>query len=167
MRAWPAPSPQAAVRTLLVLLVVQGIGAVGGGVALVAAPDGGILHMPAGNLHGSPFHDFLIPGIVLLVVLGMWPLAAAAGLWRHHAWAWYSAFAIGCALMIFEVVEALSIPFSPLAAHLLRGRPRPGVAGPAPVGPALRRPAPARPLGHRVARRRRVGQRSPAPNPYP
>ncbi len=134
----------AAVRTLLVLLVVQGIGAVGGGVALVAGPDGAILHMPAGNLHGSPFHDFLIPGIVLLVVLGIWPLAAAAGLWRHHAWAWYSAFAIGCALMIFEVVEALSIPFSPLQPiYFVVGLALASLA----LLPSVRRFAGLRPLG--------------------
>jgi hypothetical protein len=138
------PPRTAGVWTLLVLLVVQGIGAVGGGIALVAAPDGGILHMPVENLHGSPFHDFLIPGIVLLVVLGVWPLAAAAGLWRHRAWAWYSAFAIGCGLMVFEVVEVLSIPFSPLQPiYFLVGLALAGLA----LLPSVRRFAGLRPLG--------------------
>ena len=91
----------------------------GGGVVLTVSPDGHLAHMPVANLHGSPFHDFRIPGLILLVVLGVWPLAAAIALWRRRAWAWYSSFAIGCGLVIFEIVEMLSIPFSPLQSSYL------------------------------------------------
>ena len=32
--------------------------------------------------------------------------------WLRRAWAWYSAVAMGCGLVIFELVEVQFIPFS-------------------------------------------------------
>ena len=49
---------------LLSILASEGIAAVAGGLSLVLAPDGSILHMPVEKLHGV-FTNFLIPGIVL------------------------------------------------------------------------------------------------------
>jgi hypothetical protein len=97
---------------LLVLLVVQGLGGLAGGLALTLKPDGSIMKMPLSYLDGSPFSDFLIPGLVLLLVLGVLPLIAAAGLWMRRGWAWYAAFAVGCGLMIWILVEIMIIPFS-------------------------------------------------------
>jgi hypothetical protein len=102
----------AGVWILLVLLVIQGLGGLAGGLALTLKPDGSIMKMPLSYLDGSPFSDFLIPGLVLLLVLGVLPLAAAAGLWMRRTWAWYAAFAVGCGLMIWILVEITIIPFS-------------------------------------------------------
>lgn len=102
----------AAVRTLLVLLLFQGLSGIAGGVALVARPSGGVLKMPVSTLRGSPFHDFLIPGLILLLALGISPLVTLAGLWAWHAWAWYLSFAMGCGLVIFEIVEVAVVGFS-------------------------------------------------------
>jgi hypothetical protein len=103
----------AAVKALVALLVVQGIGAIGGGLVLVIGPDGHIMKMPVSNLHGM-FSDYLIPGLILLIVLGIGPIVTAIGLWSGHTWAWYASFAVGCALMIWIVVEVTVIPFSVL-----------------------------------------------------
>jgi hypothetical protein len=101
-----------AVSLLLVLLLVQGIGGTAGGASLVARPNGAVMHMPVSYLKGSPFADYLVPGLCLLLVLGVWPFVTFAGLWLRRAWAWYSAVAIGCGLVIFELVEVQFIPFS-------------------------------------------------------
>jgi hypothetical protein len=106
------PRRPAALWILLVLLLVQGLGGLAGGLSLALKPDGSIMKMPTSYLDGSPFSDFLIPGLVLLLVLGVLPLAAAAGLWLGRRWAWYAAFAVGCALMIWILVEITIVPFS-------------------------------------------------------
>lgn len=103
-----------AVWALMVLLLVQGLGGLAGGAALVAKPSGAVMHMPAGYLEGSPFHDFLIPGLVLGIVLGVMPLAALVGVWSGRTWAWFTSFAVGCGLIIWIIVEVFIIPFSAL-----------------------------------------------------
>jgi hypothetical protein len=101
----------AAVWALLALLVVQGLGGLGGGLSLTLAPDGSIMRMPTSLLDGSPFRDFLIPGLILLLVLGVLPLVAAVGLWLGRRWAWYAAFIVGCGLMTWILVEMTIIPY--------------------------------------------------------
>jgi hypothetical protein len=99
---------------LLALLIVQGLGGLAGGLALTLAPDGSIMRMSTSLLDGSPFSDFLIPGLILLLVLGVLPLAAAAGLWMRRRWAWYAAFVVGCGLMIWILVEMTIVPYDVL-----------------------------------------------------
>ncbi len=108
------PRRPAAAWILLILLLVQGLGGVGGGLSLVLKPDGSVMGMPVSHLDGSPFSDYLIPGIILLLVLGVLPLVAAAGLWVRRSWAWYVSFAVGCGLMIWILVEITIIPYDPL-----------------------------------------------------
>jgi hypothetical protein len=100
-----------AVWILIVILVVQAIGAIGGGAVLVISPDGELMRMPLSQLEGSPFDSFLIPGLILLVVLGIAPLVAAIGVWRRQTWAWWLAGIVGCGLMIWIAVELTIIEF--------------------------------------------------------
>ena len=57
-------------RSLGVLELLVGIGAVIGGGALAAIPSGALLGMPLDLLDGTPFHTYLIPGLVLCLVVG-------------------------------------------------------------------------------------------------
>lgn len=52
------------------MLLFNGIGAFYGGLSLITDPTGGKLQMPQSYLEHTPFHDYLIPGIVLLCVNG-------------------------------------------------------------------------------------------------
>src|ERR1035438_2565973 len=55
----------------LVTLAFLGVGAVAGGAILILDPSGKLLQMPLSILDHSPFHSFLIPGIILLVANGI------------------------------------------------------------------------------------------------
>lgn len=65
-------------------------------VALAAAPDGRIVQMPVSYLDGSPFSDYLISELILLIVLGVFPLDVLIGLWLRPRPTWYGSFAVGC-----------------------------------------------------------------------
>ena len=87
------------------LLVVLGLGALAGGVALVARPDGSIMHLDTALLAGSPFADFAVPGLILAGLFGIGSLATALlGLERYRI-APLLAFGIGVGQMIWIVVE--------------------------------------------------------------
>jgi hypothetical protein len=59
---------------LLYLLAFLGLGAIGGGGVFIISPGGKLMGMPISILNTSPFHNFLIPGIILFSVLGLVPL---------------------------------------------------------------------------------------------
>ncbi|MBC8082341.1 MAG: hypothetical protein H7Z21_03960 [Hymenobacter sp.] len=99
-------------NVLLSLLAFLGVGALGGGGALTVSPSGQLLGMPLSMLAGSPFADFLVPGLILFTVLGVAPcllvvamlkkpesaFADRLNVFRDMHWAWtgsiYVAFAL-------------------------------------------------------------------------
>jgi hypothetical protein len=101
----PRPPLHVAGRVTIGGLVVLGIGAIAGGAALLAAPDGSVMHFDTSLLAGSPFRDFLLPGLILGGVFGVGSLAVAVAGLRRARWAPFCAFAIGCGQMIWIAVE--------------------------------------------------------------
>jgi hypothetical protein len=77
-----------------------------GGVGLIATNG---LGMKVSDLAGSPFGSYLLPGLALAVIVGGLMGAAAVADWRATDWAPLLSFAAGGALVVFEIVEALSI----------------------------------------------------------
>ena len=87
------------------LLVVLGLGALAGGIALLAKPDGSVMHFDVAILEGSPFADFMIPGLILGGLFGVGSLVTAVlGIQRSRI-APFLAFAIGAGQMVWIVVE--------------------------------------------------------------
>lgn len=111
---------------LISLLLFQVISAFGGGLAMAIKPDGSGLGIPLSILNGSPFSNFLIPGIILCVVLGVLPLIAALGLifgkawglisvfniYPNRYWAWAYAVYSGLGLIIWITVQHIYIGYS-------------------------------------------------------
>jgi hypothetical protein len=104
----PAPTPRAAStprrlpilgRLAMVLEIFLGIGALFGGIQFILAPDGHLLGVPLGMLAGTPFHNFLVPGLLLFTFVGLGPLVAAAITARRRAIGPLAAFAVGVILM--------------------------------------------------------------------
>ena len=66
---------------LVVALVFWGLGAVAGGFALASAKDGSGIGFELDLLEGTPFSDFLVPGLILFT-LGLTAVALAVVLAR-------------------------------------------------------------------------------------
>lgn len=100
-----------AIRILLALLLFQAFSGIGGGYGLAADPTGSAVGLDPEWLEGSPFADYLIPGIILLVVLGIGPVIVVVGIFRRLQWAWMASLLAGLALIIWIVVEVLIVGY--------------------------------------------------------
>lgn len=104
------------------LIMLQGllaIGAIIGGGALIIDPSGNLIKMPDSLLDHSPFGSFLIPGIILLLVLGVMPMIIAISLLRrthseigeklnlysNQYWGWTFSLYTGFALIIWIMIQ--------------------------------------------------------------
>lgn len=108
-------------RLMLGCLAFLSVSAAFGGIVLVINPTGGLIGMPISLLRFSPFHDFLIPGLILGIVFGIGSLAAILALWFRPAWslaswltratgehwAWSVALMIGLGQVIWIVTQML------------------------------------------------------------
>lgn len=118
---------------LKALLLVLGISALVSGLELIIDPTGKLIRFPEGSLDGSPFSNYLIPGILLAVCIGLLPLTAWFALWKkphmaflnrinpfpHRHWAWAAALKSGFALLIWISVQMTMVPYSFLQPLLL------------------------------------------------
>ncbi len=112
----------AALYLLVFFLVFLAAGGLYGGVAMLLDPSGGALQMTE-VLPSLPVPDYTLPGLFLLVVMGVTPLLLAYGLlarpawaWAaplsragHHHWAWSGALVLGLVLGVWLVVQGLLI----------------------------------------------------------
>jgi hypothetical protein len=57
-------------KTALVLLAFMSLNALPAGILLILRPDGSLIGLPPSLLAGSPFPDFLVPGLVLAFAVG-------------------------------------------------------------------------------------------------
>jgi hypothetical protein len=108
---------------LMFLLLFQGISAIPSGLMLVLDPTGGLMQMPLAMLQGTPFPNFLIPGLILGIVLGLgaffvlaclftlpdWRWAQRLNPVRGQHWTWSASAAFGLALMIWITVQVLMV----------------------------------------------------------
>ena len=109
---------------LLILLSFLGLSAIGGGGALIISPSGALLGgLPLSILAKSPFNNFLVPGIILFVVLGVIPCLLVFALikkpenryaeylnfFKDMYWAWSFSIYVAFALIIWIQVETIYI----------------------------------------------------------
>lgn len=90
--------------TLAVIEAFIGLGAIGGGTAILTGAFNRWL--PVAWLAGTPFSDYTIPGLVLLVVVGGGMLLAAAAQFIQRDWAVLLSAAMGFVMLgwiAFEV----------------------------------------------------------------
>lgn len=73
---------------LCLVLALIGLSALAGGAMMIIKPDGSLLGMHVDWLNSSPFRNFLLPGIFLSCMLGLFPLFVISGLLFHSENAW-------------------------------------------------------------------------------
>ncbi|HSI68175.1 MAG TPA: hypothetical protein VK947_12190 [Planococcus sp. (in: firmicutes)] len=109
------------VKVLIFLHIFLAIGAIYGGLAFIISPTGenNYLQFPDSYLENDIFTDFLIPGILLFTVLGVFPLIIAyylfskrpykfgesLNIFKEKHWSWGFSLYIGFALIIWITVQ--------------------------------------------------------------
>jgi hypothetical protein len=89
--------------TLVVLEIIIGLSAIGGGIAILTGAFDEWL--PLAWLQGTPFSDYTIPGLVLLIVIGGGMLLAAATILMQREWAVLLSAMMGLVMIGFEIGE--------------------------------------------------------------
>jgi hypothetical protein len=107
-------------EVLVFLLVVLGVGGFYGGISFLIDPlQKGTMQVPLSMLDGLFIHDFTLPGLFLLIVMGILPLLLAFGLvfrpvwqwtdklnrWTHQHWSWSGSLALSIVLILWLMVE--------------------------------------------------------------
>jgi hypothetical protein len=118
------------------LVALQAVSGLGGGAILAIDPTGGLVGMPLSVLRRGPFVDFLVPGVILLLVLGVVPAIVAVGLWTRprwvalrplertfgEHWSWVGTGVVGVGLLVWLAVELWMVgPSSLLVLYALLG----------------------------------------------
>ena len=118
------PERPFALYPLVLLIGVLSIAGFIGGWSLVTDPTGEAMQADLAWLEGTPVSDFLLPGLFLFFVYGLFGVSVIAGLWtrrsfgplrtldRHsgHHWAMWGAIAIGTVLVAWIAYELVVIP---------------------------------------------------------
>lgn len=89
---------------LLVIVVLTGLSAIPAGIGLLTDPTGSSLGMSPDLLHRGPFDDFTIPGLFLLLVLGVGAALPAWGLGARKPWG--ATAALGYAIVLLAWISA-------------------------------------------------------------
>jgi hypothetical protein len=91
-----------------IILMLVALGAIPAGLAMILKPDGSILHLPPEIIQGSPFKDFLLPGIYLFGVNGLAGLAGAIICFVHSRFSAISGLILGICLVVWIIVQLLT-----------------------------------------------------------
>jgi len=102
------------------LLIFNGIGALYGGLNLITHPDGSSMQMSMDFLKHTPFQNYLIPGIVLFIVNGLFSFIVLTALIFRYSYASWLVLAQGTILTGWICIQILLIQtIHPL--HIIMG----------------------------------------------
>jgi hypothetical protein len=103
---------------LWILVFMLSLGALISGPMLFLAPDGRLMQWTVAQLQGTPFPDYLLPGVILFIFIGLFPLFTGIALikrknraldklnpFKQFYWAWSASIAVGIILEIWIITE--------------------------------------------------------------
>jgi hypothetical protein len=106
---------------LLSLHAFLGVSSLHRGIAFIIKPNGSLLGMQTEWLKKTPFQSFLIPGLILVFILGAFPLITIIGLflkpkwdlaeklniYKNKHWAWAFSLYAGINVIIWITVQQI------------------------------------------------------------
>jgi hypothetical protein len=95
---------------LIFFLLFLAFGGLYGGLAMLLDPSGRSLQMDE-ILPLLPVADYRLPGLFLLVVMGLGPIGLAYGLLTRQRWAWPGTLALAGVLVVWLTVQGVLIGF--------------------------------------------------------
>ena len=118
---------------LSLLLLFLSAGAIYGGGSLIISPDGTLLQMDPKWFDLIPFPDYLVPGIILFTLLGIFPLISLFGLfygktnllfnrvniYREKHWGWTYTLYSGIVSIIWIIVQQMMAEYFILQSIIL------------------------------------------------
>ena len=105
----------------ILLLLFNGIGAFYGGFQFITDPSGSKLQMSLSFLEHSPFSNYLIPGIILIVVNGIFSLVTIAWILlkrKNYPWLIIIQSVLLSGWLIIEIIM-LRVFYAPMHVTLL------------------------------------------------
>ena len=129
----PDTAPRWPRLTVMTMEGFVSVAALIAGLLFIVQPDGSLLGVTPSLLSGTPFSDYTVPGLLLLLVVGCGTLLAAASVYWHSQSACDLVMSTGFMLVVFEVVEGMLIGFNPQQALI-------GLVGVALIALAFRLP---------------------------
>lgn len=104
---------------LLMLVSFQMVSAIPAGLMMIFDRTGAMLGVPLKMLEPSPFSDFLIPGLFLFLILGVFPILIVYGLvkkpsfkwanrlnvYKDQHWSWTFSYFLGLLLVLWINVQ--------------------------------------------------------------
>jgi hypothetical protein len=99
---------------ILALEALIALTSIPAGILLAVKRDGSMIRLPLELLKGSPFHSYLIPGLVLFLVVGGASIAAIVAVWVHSPYAYWFTLASSLLLMGWIIAQVLFIGYQGL-----------------------------------------------------
>lgn len=107
--------------TLGIVLLIVAIGAIPAGLGYLDDPSGQGLGQSTELLKNSPFNNFLIPGLFLLIVNGIGSLTGALLAFARHRYAGITGFLLGIILCLWICIQVYWITFNSFLQPLVFG----------------------------------------------
>jgi hypothetical protein len=106
---------------LIIVMAFEALGAIFGGVSLMNDPSGESIRLPITLLEGTVFNSFIIPGIILFLFLGFfplflifplifkpnWPIINTLNIYKGYHWAWTYSLYTSLMLIIWINVQMM------------------------------------------------------------
>jgi hypothetical protein len=94
---------------IIIILIINGLGALVGGYQLMRQPDGSLLQMSLDLLEGTPFVNFFIPGLILFIFNGLMSVVTLfLTELKHRLHPWFI-IAQGAILMGWIIIQLILI----------------------------------------------------------
>lgn len=96
-------------KLLGILLLVVSVGALPAGLMMIIGPDGKSMGLSVDALKNSPFNSFLVPGLFLFIVNGIFNFTGGILCLRNHRLTSAIGLSLGTIMILWIIIQVLII----------------------------------------------------------